>query len=98
MNEHNFRNQVNVIYGAPCRVIAAGENRNLVQGAMPNDERDLKIIKKLLDFGDPKKPVISTEPELPPQIKKRVAQGSIAKSNLSKDLSTLEKLLRLRNL
>lgn len=95
MNEHNYRNQVNVIYGAPCEIIAAGVNRNLVQGSMPNDERDLKIIKKLFDFGDPKKPVTSAEPELPPQNRKRVVQGSAAKSNVSKDLSTLEKLLRL---
>lgn len=57
MNEHNFRNQVNVIYGAPCEVIAAGENRNLVQAAIPptkrkQDERtEIKQLERILSFG-----------------------------------------------
>jgi hypothetical protein len=93
LNEHNYRNQVNVIYSAPCKVVAAGEDRNLVQGSMPNEDMELKRLKSILDFGDLKQPVISSSSsELPPQIKRKVAQGSLR--NLGKEILVLEKLLR----
>ena len=53
MNENNYRNQINLIYGAPRQVIAAGQNKRLIQASQPkrdNITKNIENLERILNF------------------------------------------------
>lgn len=96
-----MRLESNLLYGNPTRIIAIGINKNLVQGAQPNDKTKrndnrkdpVSALEDILQFsyGD------QLKKETAEKQCKRIAQGSIPRhnhENVCKDkLSILCKLL-----
>jgi hypothetical protein len=88
LNEINLRNQTNVIYGASAKVYAAGEDRHLVQGAQPPNERrvprrELSELEKLdrlfvSTFGTSDKSATRKSKD-----NQQIAQGGLCKKKLA---------------
>jgi hypothetical protein len=94
-----------VIYGAPCQIVAAGTDRNLVQGAVVKrygkdgrpERSEIDTIERILDFGQPLDRIKKDKEEELDE--KRISQaGIIPLSKDCKQMQTLKRLLDFGNL
>ena len=82
---------MNVIYGAPCQIVAAGTDRNLVQAALPNRRREqrdpIDTLERVLTFGAP---IVKDKKEEKESNEKQITQAGIPNCE---QMQTLKRLL-----